>query len=153
MSGRRSITQARARTVAISCALLLASSPSADAVLTSGDTFSGRMLVRYSGESVTWIACAADMNPGDYAEFQMRDSVTGLLVRAGSSPLTADRFVFEVDVPRVGVFDGRVRSCNDAGPCSEWVSSTDNAGQDASCATGNDYVLATLAPAGAVTVE
>lgn len=115
--------------------------------LQSGDTFAGDVLVRYSGEDVQWTACAADINPGNYAEFLVTDLVTGQVVRSGSAPLSNGRFVFTMDIPRAGFYAGQVRSCNQFG-CSDWFHSTDTASQP-SCTTGSNYVYSILAPPGA----
>lgn len=117
----------------------------------SGDILSGEVLVRYSGEDVQWTACAADINPGNYAEFLITDLVTGQVVRSGSTPLVNGRFVFTVDIPRTGFYSGQIRSCNQTG-CSEWYYSSDTSSQP-SCTTGSNYVYSILAPAGPVILE
>lgn len=128
-------------------AILFFSQASADP-LASGDRIDGRWLMRYSGETVVWVACANDFSePGAYAEWEMRDLVNDVLVSAGTSPLANNQYRFPVTIPRVGVFGAQVRACTANGNCTEWVKSGTMTAVN--CLEGADYLLSTLAPPGA----
>jgi len=106
--------------------------------LASGDVIDQPLRVKYSGEDFTWTATAGSSNPGDFMELEITERVTGSPIARYTAPIVNGQIVFVATIPRTGLYDGRVRSCNDGdGPsderCSSWTPSS-------------NLILAILAP-------
>lgn len=126
-------------------------------ILLTGDLLiNGDLMVRYSGESVTWTACADPVEPGIVAQFRVYNLETDQLVADAVVPLNVDRFHYSMTVPRVGLYGAEVRSCNsetDESLCSDFVNSEAFAGSGPTCAGQSHFIYAILAPAGAPQLE
>lgn len=124
--------------------------------LIENDEINGPVLVKHSGSELTWTICADTDEPGDYANYEIYELITGALIVAGSEEYVNDETTVQMTLPRAGIYGGRAQSCTyNSDPdeddlCSEWRSHDDfDRGEVADCGDGYRYAFSIIAPPGA----